>query len=220
MKAMILAAGKGERMKPLTNEIPKPLLKVGTLPLIVHHIKNLARANIREIVINLGHLPEKIPNELMNGHQFGVEIQYSYEDPILETGGAILKALNSAFLDNNPFLVISGDIYTDFPFEKLVAQPKTLAHLVMVDNPPHHLKGDYSLHEGFVVPKNEKTFNFAGIGVYRPELFTDCPGEKFPLPILFERSLKDRQITGEHYQGIWYNIGTPEQLKYVNERFA
>lgn len=218
MKAMILAAGKGNRMRPLTDHLPKPLLKVGKDPLIVHHIKNLARANIFNIVINLGHQGEKLAETLGNGHQYGVTIQYSYEDPILETGGGIAKALT--LLGDQPFIALSGDIYTDFPFITLPSEPQGLAHLVLVDNPPHHPKGDYALLEGHVAKTGGPLLNFGGIGVYRPELFLDCPKSPFPLPRLFDEPFKKREITGEHYRGLWYNIGTPEQLQEINEIIA
>lgn len=224
MKAMILAAGQGQRMRPLTDHLPKPLLTVGKDPLIVHHIKNLASAGIREIVINLGHLGDKLKSALGDGRQYNVSIEYSPENPVLETGGGIAQALN--LLGEKPFIALSGDIYTDFPFSALPQEPKGLAHLVLVDNPPHHPRGDYALNGEYVEKTGECMLNFGGIGVYRPELFAGCPKGPFPLPKLFESALANQtihgtlHISGEYYNGRWFNIGTAEQLKYVNELIA
>lgn len=219
MKAMILAAGRGNRMRPLTDHTPKTLLMVGNDPLIVHHIKNFAKANIREIVINLGHLGEKLKTVLGDGSQFEVNLQYSEENPVLETAGGIKKALN--LLGNEPFIVVSGDIFTDFPFERLKEHqpndPKSLAHLVLVDNPPHHPRGDYALVEGYLSHSGQPLLNFGGIGVYRSEFFSDCPEGPFPLAKLFAPLVEKRSITGEYYKGSWYNIGTPEQLAEANQ---
>jgi MurNAc alpha-1-phosphate uridylyltransferase len=215
MRAMILAAGRGARMKPLTDHLPKPLLCVAGQPLIVYHLKNLAKANIREIVINLGHLGYKIEQALGNGNQWGVSIRYSYEDPALETAGGIFKALD--WLGREPFVAVSGDVLTDFPFEQLPKEPRGFAHLVLVDNPPHHSRGDYALqNEGLVSEAGSPLFNFAGIGVYRRELFQDIPSDIYPLGLLFKKALLEQKITGEYYKGLWHNIGTPQQLKTVD----
>lgn len=215
MKAMILAAGRGERLRPLTDHTPKPLLEVGGKPLLVHHIERFAQAGITDIVINLSHLGEKIEQHLGNGTTWGVRIRYSYENPVLETGGGIAKVLS--WFGTSPFIVVSGDIFTDFPLERLLIEPKGLGHLVLVDNPPHHPKGDYALVEEHILEDGDNLLNFAGIGVYRPELFADCPAGRFSLPLLFKKAFSQRLLTGEHYQGIWHNIGTAEQLQTVNE---
>lgn len=220
MRAIILSAGLGKRMLPLTEHTPKPLLKVAGVPLIVHHIKNLSLAGIREIVINLGHLGEKIEQTLGNGSAFGVNLAYSYEDPILETAGGIKKALTSDLLGPDPFIAVSSDLFTDFPFETLPQLPKKLIHMVLTDNPPHHPKGDYALKGENVLEKaalpDGSLLNFAGIGVYRPELFEACPEGIYKLPQLFKKAFLSNAITGEYYRGIWYNIGTPEDLQAVN----
>lgn len=218
MRAMILAAGLGKRMQPLTDHTPKPLVEVAGNPLIVHHLQKLARANIVEVVINLGHLGEKIQKALGDGSQWGIKIHYSVEDPILETGGGIYKALPQ--LGPEPFLVISADIFTDFPFESLPKFPPKLAHLVLTDNPPHHPKGDYALQGDEVRTEGGPLLNFGGIGVYRPELFADCQEGAFRLPALFQKAFLERAITGEYYQGLWHNIGTVTQLEKVNSLFA
>lgn len=217
MKAMLLAAGRGQRLRPLTDHTPKPLLKVGSEALIVHHIKNLAQANIKDIVINLSHLGEKLADDLQDGSKWGVNIQYSKEDPILETGGGIKKAL--PLLGNDPFLVISADIFTDYPFEKLKHKVfKGLAHLVLVDNPPHHPMGDYALEQGYIAKTQGPFFNYGGIGIVHPQLFSESPEGAFPVAKLFELHIPNKRITGEYYSGIWYNIGTMDQLKEVNDR--
>lgn len=213
MRAMILAAGLGKRLHPLTAHMPKPLVLVKNKPLIVYLVEALACAGIKDIVINinLGHFGKQIEETIGNGHPFGVQIVYSPEDPALETGGGIVKAL--PILGAEPFIVVSGDILTKFPFERLPHEPKGLAHLVLVDNPPHHPQGDYTLVNGYVAEEGGPLFNFGGIGVYRPELFLGCPKGAFRLPILFKKAFSQQQVTGEYYSGLWYNIGTAEELK-------
>lgn len=217
MRAMILAAGLGLRMRPLTNHIPKPLVSVGGKPLIVYHIENLSKAGIHEIVINISHLGEKIEQLLGSGSQWNVHLHYSREDPVLETGGGIVKALK--WLNPDPFLVVSGDIFTHYPFARLPKEPEGLAHLVLTDNPPFNPKGDFALREGKISLNDPPFLNFGGIGVYRPELFKDCEEKPFPLPLLFKNACKNGEITGEYYDGIWYNVGTIEQLKELNQLF-
>jgi len=211
---MILAAGMGKRMQPLTLETPKPLLTVKGKPLIVYHLEAFFRAGITDIVINLGHLGEKIVSALGSGEKFGVSIQYSFEDPVLETGGGIVKAL--PLLGSDPFIVVSGDVLTDYPFEKLPKKISGLAHLVLVDNPPYHLTGDFALEDGRVIKSVGPLLNFGGFGVYTPQLFTHCPPGAFPVAILFEKAIQASLITGEYYSGWWHNIGTPEQLALLN----
>lgn len=212
MRAMILAAGLGKRLQPLTDHLPKPLLSIQEKPLIVYHIEALARAGIVDIVINinLGHLGHKIKETLGDGRQWGVRIAYSEENPALETGGGIAKAL--PLLGSQPFLAVSGDILTDFPFDRLIPHPKGLAHLVLVDNPAYHTQGDYALANGFVSEIGPSLLNFGGIGIYRPELFANCPVGAFRLPSLFKKAFEINAVTGEYYSGLWHNIGTLEEL--------
>lgn len=207
---MILAAGRGKRMGALTDHTPKPLLQINNKPLITYQIESLARSGVQDIIINLGYLGHKIEVALGNGKQFGVSIQYSQEDPVLETGGGVAKAL--PLLGSDPFIVVSSDIYTDYRYEKLPKDPKGLVHMVMVDNPPYHSRGDYALINGNISETGGPLLNFGGIGVYRPELFIGCPEGIFPLSILYKKAIKAQQMTGEYFQGLWHNIGTPEQL--------
>jgi len=212
---MILAAGRGERMRPLTDTVPKPLLRIGGQTLIERHVHALARAGITELVINHAWLGEQIEKALGNGEAYGVSIRYSPEgDASLETGGGIMNAL--PLLGSEPFLVVNADIWTDFPFDSLPLQPDGNAHLVMVENPQHHPDGDFSLSEGRLSRSGPAMLTFSGIGVYRPELFADCSPGAFPLgPVL--RTLMDAgQVSGERYTGSWFDIGTPERLDAVN----
>ena len=211
MKAMILAAGRGERMRPLTDVTPKPLLRVGEHCLIEYHLRALARAGIREAIINLGHLGEQIEAFLADGSRYGLSIRYSHEhDQALDTGGGIHRAL--PLLGAGPFVVVNGDIYTDYPFERLPAQPAGLVHAVLVANPLHHPQGDFALAGGRVYGEGAPRFTFAGIGVYRPELFADCAAGVFPLAPLLRRAMASGQVSGELYEGVWHDVGTPERL--------
>lgn len=212
MRAMILAAGRGERMRPLTDARPKPLLQVGGKSLIEHHLEALARAGIRDIVINLAWQGELIRRALGEGRQFGVRIQYS-EEPAgaLETGGGVFKAL--PLLGAAPFLVISGDVWTDFPLDSCVARLASadLAHFVLVANPDFHVKGDFGLDAGRVLDAAPRC-TYANIAVLRPEFFAGCPAGRFPIaPLMFDWIRKDR-VSGELYRGRWRNVGTPAQL--------
>ena len=213
MKAMILAAGRGERMRPLTDHTPKPLLPVAGQPLIVHHLKALRAAGIADLVINTGHLGERLPATLGDGRQWGVRIVYSPEPPdALETGGGIFRAL--PLLGAEPFLVVNGDVWTDYPLSQLPATPLGLAHLVLVDNPPHHPQGDFSLEgdDGRVGEAGERRLTFGGLSVLRPELFAGCAPGRFPLGPLLRRAMADGAVTGERYPGAWRDIGTPQRL--------
>lgn len=217
---MILAAGKGNRMRPLTDVVPKPLLLVKNQPLIVYMIKALAKAGIVDIVINLGHLGHKIETYLDRGQALGVNIQYSYEDPILETAGGIKKALP---LLGDRFIAVSADIFTDFDFSTLLVshiEHAPLAHLVLSPNPIHHPIGDYgfqgSTHFLSDSVDIRVKYNFAGIGVYHAALFDDCPTGVYALGKLLKAAIANQQISGELYKGLWYNIGTPEQLEMAN----
>lgn len=211
MKAMILAAGRGERMRPLTDSVPKPLLEAGGKSLIEHLVDSLARAGFMHIVVNHAHLGEQIEQRLGDGSRSGVHIVYSHEgEAALETGGGIFRAL--PLLDTDPFLVVNGDIWTDYAFERLPRQPAGLAHLVMVDNPRHHPAGDFALSAGRVLASDVPRLTFSGIGVYRHALFADCRPGKFPLAPLLRAAMERGQVSGEHYTGSWWDVGTPERL--------
>jgi len=215
MKAMLLAAGRGERMRPLTDHTPKPLLRVGGRTLIEHHIEALARAGLRELVVNHAHLGALLVAALGDGSQYGVHIDYSPEPPgALETGGGIFRAL--PLLGAEPFAVINADIWTDFDFAALPRRPEGLAHLVLVDNPVHHPQGDFALQNGRVSSDGAPRFTFSGIGVYRPALFDGCVDGSFPLAPLLRRAMAAGQVRGELYAGSWFDIGTPERLAAVN----
>ncbi len=215
MKAMILAAGRGERMRPLTDVIPKPLLAVHGTPLLDRLITQLVAAGLGDIVINVAHLGHRIREHLGSGAQLRAHIAYSEEGPAsLETGGGIRRAL--PLLGDGPFLVVNGDIYTDFPFERLPKTLAGLAHLVLVDNPDHHPEGDFGLHEGRIV-NTPPRLTFAGIGVYNAALFSDRTDERFPLAPLLRDTARRGLVTGERHDGLWTDVGTPERLAALNE---
>lgn len=211
MRAMILAAGRGERMKALTETTPKPLLQVNGKYLIEYAIDNLRLAGVHDIVINVSWLANRIKSALGDGKQYGVNIAYSEEPERLETGGGITKAL--PLLGDDPFIVLSADVITDYPLKKLPQQPKGLAHLVLVDNPPFHPYGDFGLSDKHVDILSAPAYTFGNMGVYRPELFDGCRAEPFPLSQLLFPAIRKQQITGEYYKGVWYNVGTPEDLQ-------
>lgn len=221
MKAMILAAGRGERMRPLTDHTPKPLLKVGGKPLIVWHLERLAKAGLKEIVINHAHLGGQIETALGNGSQWGLSICYSPEKIALETAGGIANAL--PLLGDEPFLVVNGDTFTEMDFAQLKLNPNNLAHLVLVDNPPQHPNGDFAIeiHEaksnvvkvGSLKNHGSQMLTFSGVGVYHPDLFAGVvQGEPAKLAPLLRLAISEGKATAEHYQGMWHDIGTPERL--------
>jgi MurNAc alpha-1-phosphate uridylyltransferase len=215
MKAMLLAAGRGERMRPLTDHTPKPLLRVAGVTLIEHHIEALARAGFHELVINHAHLGAQLMATLGDGTAYGVHIDYSAEPPgALETGGGIFNAL--PLLGEAPFLVVNADIWTEFDFAALPRSSVDLAHLVLVDNPAHHPEGDFALEDGRVRADGPARLTFSGIGVYRPALFAGSPGGSFPLAPLLRRAMAAGQVSGERFAGAWFDIGTPERLAAVN----
>ena len=226
MKAMILAAGRGERMRPLTDSVPKPLLKVAGCTLIEYHIKALYRAGIRDIVINHAWLGDKIEQHLGDGRQFGVNIAYSAEQTALETAGGIRHAL--PLLGKEPFLVINGDIWTDFPLIQLLTKAKKQleasiwAHLLLVPNPIHHPEGDFCLREGepLVYEKNiypdSPCFTFSGIGVYHPKIFYFLDEGRQALAPVLTALIREQHISAEVYRGDWFDIGTPQRLKEIN----
>jgi MurNAc alpha-1-phosphate uridylyltransferase len=217
MKAMILAAGRGERMRPLTDHTPKPLLKVGGKSLIVWHIERLAAAGFKDIVINHAHLGEQIEVALGNGSQWGVRIQYSPEKIALETAGGIANAM--PLLENSPFLVVNGDVYTDIDFAALKLAPPNLAHLVMVDNPPQHAAGDFTLCNGKLSVDGTEKLTFSGVGIYAPSLFAGVVrGEAAKLAPLLKAAMAQGLVSGSHHEGAWHDIGTPERLQALDSQ--
>lgn len=219
IKAMILAAGKGERMGDLTQACPKPLLLVRDQPLIVYHLKKLAAIGIKDCVINVRYLGEKIQQTLGDGRQWGINIHYSVETEALETAGGIIQTLD--FFEGKPFILMSADVLSDYPLEKLlkdgmgdrrIAPTKRLAHLVMVNNPSHHRDGDFAINaDGFLSLVGDK-LNYAGIGIYHPKLFENyTPGYR-KIGDVMKEGVSKQCITGEHYDGKWLNVDTPERL--------
>lgn len=217
MRALIFAAGRGERMRPLTDATPKPLLQVGGKRLIEWHLERLAHAGVSEVVINTAHLAEQFAPALGNGARWGLRLRYSHEgtEP-LETGGGMLRAL--PLLGASPFLALNADIWTDFDFSLLPQNPAGLAHLVLVDNPEHHPRGDFALEHGLVLDQPRLTF--AGIGVYRPELLDGHVAGKFSIVPLLRAAMRTKKITGEHHRGEWSDIGTPARLAEVDARLT
>jgi len=217
MKAMILAAGRGERMKPLTDVTPKPLLKVRGRPIIEWTVERLARGGIVELVINHSHLGALIESALGDGNRLGVSIRYSPEKDALETAGGIAKAL--PLLVPGPFVAVNGDILCDFEFATLRTRElgSDLAHLVLVANPPQHPQGDFPVHDGRVQARDGPRWTFAGIGLYRPELFASIrAGEKAKLAPLLRDAMARGLVGGEIHRGTWLDIGTPERLEVAD----
>ncbi|MGH8148444.1 MAG: N-acetylmuramate alpha-1-phosphate uridylyltransferase MurU [Steroidobacteraceae bacterium] len=219
MKAMVLAAGRGERMRPLSDMIPKPLLRAGGQPLVGHLLAGLARAGIRDVVMNLSWLGSQLRAALGTGAAYGVRIAYSDEGPVaLETGGGILKALS--LLGSDPFVAVSGDIWTDFEFGGLRLEAGADAQLVLVPNPPHHPRGDFGLEEGSVVERETLRLTYANIGLYRPEMFARCGPGRFPLVQVLKPAIDAGRVHGQVHGGGWVNVGTPEQLAALDARLA
>lgn len=214
MKAMILAAGRGERMRPLTDTIPKPMLPINGKPLIQYHVERLVLAGINDIVINHSWMGEQIESFLGNGHRFNASIRYSPEGELpLETAGGIRRAL--PLLGESPFIAVNADVWTDYPFGSLAIGPDDLAHLVLVKNPPHHLEGDFCLHGDRVSLGPGPKLTFAGIGAYHPDMFTGLPEEIYPLGPLLREAISGENVSGEEYRGVWQDIGTPERLNQL-----
>ncbi|NLC09049.1 MAG: nucleotidyltransferase family protein [Gammaproteobacteria bacterium] len=213
MKAMILAAGKGERMRPLTLHTPKPLLKVAGRSLIEHQIVKLAAAGFRELVINHAWLGEQIESALADGKDYGVKIQYSPEVAPLETGGGIFQAL--PMLGEEPFLVVNADVWTDYDFSQLRKPLTGLAHLVMVDNPAHHTQGDFAITDAMLSPEGAPKLTYSGIAVLSPQLFKGCAAGAFKLALLLREAMLNGMVSGEHFVGTWVDVGTPERLQHA-----
>ncbi len=217
-RAMLLAAGRGERLRPMTDTLPKPLVEVAGRPLIVYHLEALARAGIREVVINLSWLGEKIRAALADGSRYGVRIAYSEEGPVpLETGGGIQRAL--PLLGPAPFLVVNADVWTDMDFSRVLTLDEGAdARLMLAPNPVQHPRGDFGLEDGFVVEREADRFTYTGIGMYRPELFAGCAPGRFPLLPLLKRAIAARRLRGELYRGEWLDIGSPDRLAWLDAR--
>jgi N-acetyl-alpha-D-muramate 1-phosphate uridylyltransferase len=214
---MILAAGRGERMRPLTDGTPKPLLKVRGETLIERHVIGLARAGIPRIVINLAWLGPQIRDYLRDGARFGAAITYSEETPqALETGGGIVRAL--PHLTPGPFAVVNGDIYTDFPFDSLALAGDRDAHLVLASNPAHHSQGDFGCEGGLALPAAAVSYTFTGIAVYRAAFFAGCTDGVFPLKPLLLRSMAAKRCSAQLYTGLWEDVGTPQRLAELNAK--
>jgi len=215
---MLLVAGRGERLRPITDTLPKPLVEVAGKPLIVYHLEALVRARVRDVVINLSWLGEKIRTALGDGSRYGVRIAYSEEGPVpLETGGGIHRAL--PLLGPGPFLVVNSDVWTDIDFSCfLTLQEDADARLLLAPNPPHHPRGDFGLEGDFVVEHDTDRFTYTGIGLYRPEFFEGCVPGKFPLLPLLKRAIGARRLRGEAYRGEWLDIGSPDRLAWLNAR--
>jgi N-acetyl-alpha-D-muramate 1-phosphate uridylyltransferase len=224
MKTMILAAGRGERMRPLTDNTPKPLLPVAGVSLLERHIRRLAAAGCAELVINVSHLGEQVMDFCDDGSRWGVDIRYSPEREALETAGGIIAAL--PLLGDEPFLVVNGDIWTDFPFTRLLNSdlaPPERARLVMVDNPPQHPRGDFQLDEsGWLhpVPVGGRGWTYAGLGIYTPAFFAGATPGRLPLRPLLESAMEKNALGGEVFRGAWHDVGTPERLRALDESLS
>lgn len=219
MRAMILAAGRGNRMRPLTDTTPKPLLTVAGKPLLVHHIEALVAAGLDDIVINVAWLGQQIIEAVGDGSRFGARVRFSDEGGTgLETGGGIYRAL--PLLGDGPFAVVNGDVWTDYPFQRL---PRTLsgqAHLVLVDNPPHNDGGDFGLDGTRVTNDTGRRLTFSGIGVYRSTLFEGASDGVFPLAPLLRAAADRGQVSGEYFSGRWDDVGTPQRLRALQAEAA
>ncbi|MBV9697232.1 MAG: nucleotidyltransferase family protein [Gammaproteobacteria bacterium] len=213
---MLLAAGRGERLRPLTDTLPKPLVQVGGKPLIAWHLAALARAGVREVVINLSWLGAQLRAALGDGQAYNLRISYSEEGPVpLETGGGIFRALP---LLGSPFLVVNGDIFTDIDFGALALESAADAHLVLIPNPPHHPRGDFGLEGGRLVQRDSERFTYSGVGLYRAEFFAGCEPGRFPLLPLLNRAIARGRAYGHVHHGEWCDVGTPERLAQLDAR--
>jgi MurNAc alpha-1-phosphate uridylyltransferase len=229
MKALVFAAGLGERMRPLTLTTPKPLLEAGGKPLIVWHLEKLAAIGVDEVVVNTSWLAPRFEQVLGDGARWGLRLHYLFEgDTPLETGGGMWNALDALSPGDTPFVAVNGDIWTDYDFARLPREPAGLAHLVLVDNPGHNTRGDFALHGDYVHSEGSPLLTFSGIGVYRPALFNhwrdvigDAPGAdaappRFKLAPLLRHAMRNDGVTGEHHAGRWTDVGTPERLEQLD----
>ena len=216
MRAMILAAGRGERLRPLTDEVPKSLVEVGGESLLERHLANVRSAGIETVVINLGWLGDRIVERVGSGSRYGLEVIYSQEgDNILETGGGIHKALPS--LGSEPFLVVNADIYTDMPVPDVTLADDHLGHLVMVPTPDYRDHGDFEIVDGLIRNGEKAAHTFSGVAIYRPELFYGCEAGRFPLAPMLREAADNGQLSGSLYDGLWADIGTSERLAALNK---
>jgi MurNAc alpha-1-phosphate uridylyltransferase len=212
MRAMILAAGRGERLRPLTDEIPKPLIEVGGRTLLERHLDNVRSAGIKTVVINLGWLGDMIVERVGSGTQYGLEVVYSQEgDDILETGGGIHKAL--PMLGSQPFLVVNADIYTDMPVPEMSLEDTCLGHLVMVPTPDYSECGDFNIDAGIIRNDANAAYTFSGVAIYRPEFFAECEAGRFSIAPMLREAADCGQLSGSLYEGLWADAGTPDRLE-------
>ena len=215
MIAMVLAAGRGERLRPLTETVPKALVEVRGRTLLERHLDNLKVAGIETVVINLGWLGEKIAERIGSGRSHGLNVIYSPEgDNILETGGGIHRAL--PLLGRDPFLVVNADIYTDMPLPPADLSGTDLGHLVLVPRPANKRHGDFDLRDGRICESTDAAHTFSGVAVYRPEFFADCEPGRFPLAPMLRSAARDGRLAGSLYEGSWEDVGTPERLAELN----
>ena len=216
MKAMILAAGRGERLRPLTDNVPKPLLPIGGKPIIEHTVAALVDSGITDIIINLSYKGHQIRDSLGDGQRLGANLRYSDEgSEALETAGGILRAL--PFFDHQPFLVVNGDIYTEYPYAKLIDQSINYAHLILVPNPEHHPQGDFGLESKLALNHADQLLTFSGIGLYQKKMFEGLATGAHPLGPLLREAISIGGVTGEHFTGVWMDIGTVERYQAVND---
>lgn len=220
MKAMILAAGRGDRLRPLTDHCPKPLLAVAGQPLLVHWLAKLKKAGIQDIVINVAYLAEQIMQTIGDGQRYGVNITYSIEQAALETGGGIYHTLS--YFGEAPFLVVSGDIWCDLDLTTLQMPESALAHLVLVPNPSWHAGGDFGLTKpNWITNQNTaQTWTYGNIALFQPTFFANCQPGKFPLGPLLKEAANQQKVTGEIYKGHWFNVGTHEELALLNRHLS
>lgn len=222
MKAMILAAGRGERMRPLTDSLPKPLIRLNERPLIEYPLRDLVEAGVQDFVINLSYRGAQIREHLGDGSRFGVRIAYSEEgEPPLETGGGLFQALR--LLGPAPFLVINADVYAEYPWIKLLAQQQRLpadqlAHLVLVPNPEHRPQGDFALEAAHILEAGPRQYTFSGISIMRPELFKGCSAGRYSVVPLLRAAVKRAAVGGELFSGLWSDVGTPQRLAELEQR--
>ena len=217
MKAMILAAGCGERMGTLTAEMPKVLLKVGNKALIDFHLEKLAAIGITEVVVNTHYMADKIQHYLGDGTQYGLHIATIFEPELLGMGGGVYNAL--PLLGKEPFIVVSGDMWTDYDYGKLPQQLDGLAHIVLVDNPSYHAQGNFQLTDNYVLPAGQHNLTYAGFGVYRAELFTAIGDGTYTITTALEPAIAVAKVSGEHYFGAWENVNTPQQLQHLRKQY-
>ena len=216
-KAIVLAAGRGERLRPITDTLPKPLVPVAGKPLIGYHLHALYRAGVRDVVINLSWLGDRIREELGDGRDYGVRIAYSDEGPVaLETGGGIFNAL--PLLGPEPFLVVNGDVWTDIDFAALMLRDDADASIVFVPNPAHNMRGDFALEGDIVVERDSSRLTYSGVGIFRPEFFAGCSPGKFPLAPLLRRAIAAGRLRGALHRGDWCDIGSPARLAELDRR--